>query len=318
MYLDFAPLEGITGAPFRQLHHKYFSGVDRYYTPFLSPTKEHLFTPREKREFFPEYNSGVPVIPQILTKVPEDFLWAAEELCAMGYKEINLNAGCPSGTVTAKGKGSGMLADPEGLRQFLDVIFEKTPCAISVKTRLGLEDPEEFGAVLEVYNQYPISELIIHPRVRKDFYRHPVRRAAFEAALAESKNPVSYNGSIITPEDYADCIGKYPNLKAVMIGQGLVSDPFLAGRIRNGTGGSKEILQSFHDELYETYAMRFESRVNAAKRMKDLWFYLIRLFDGSERHGKKILKARTSEEYELAVSAVFRDLPLLERSAGGW
>jgi len=318
MNLDFAPLEGITGAAFRRLHHKYFSGVDRYYTPFLSPTKEHLFTPREQREFFPEQNDGVWVVPQILTKVPEDFLWAAGELCAMGYGEVNLNVGCPSGTVTAKGKGAGMLADLDGLKRFLDTVYEAAPCPVSIKTRLGMEDPEEFGPILEVYNQYPISELIIHPRVRKDFYRHPVRMTAFEQAMTNSKNPVSYNGSIVTPEDHAACAVKYPGIKAIMVGQGLVSDPFLAGRIREETNSGRGVLRSFHDELFETYASQFGSRINAAKRMKDLWFYLIRLFAESERYGKKILKAKTVEEYELAVAAVFRELPLLERSKGGW
>ena len=318
MYLDLAPLEGITGAAFRRLHNQYFPGVDRYYTPFLSPTKEHLFTPREQREFFPEQNQGVRIIPQILTKVPEDFLWAAQALCDMGYEEVNLNAGCPSGTVTAKGKGAGMLADVEKLEQFLDAVFEKAPCSISVKTRLGLEDPEEFGPILEVYNRYPISELIIHPRVRKDLYRHPVRPEAFEKAASESKNPVSYNGSIVTPEDYAACVGKYPDLKAVMIGQGLISDPFLAGRIKSGTGSDRKALKAFHDELFETYAFQFGSEVNAAKRMKDLWFYLIRLFADSEKYGKKILKSKNAEEYKLAAAAVFRDLELQDRSAGGW
>lgn len=318
MLLDFAPLEGITGAAFRRLHHRYFPGVDRYYTPFLSPTREHRFTPREQREFFPEYQRNVTVVPQILTKVPEDFLWAAQELHAMGYQEVNLNAGCPSGTVTAKGKGAGLLADLETLEQFLDAIFEQAPCPISIKTRLGIENPDEFVEILELYNRYPVSELIIHPRVRKDFYRHPVRLEAYEQALQNCRCPVSYNGSIITPEDYRNCISRYPNLKAVMIGQGLVSDPFLAGKIACGLEMNRAVLQEFVEELLEAYALQFDSLANAAKRMKDLWFYLIRLFADSERHGKKILKAKTPEEYQSAVSAVFRELPLLENSAGGW
>jgi tRNA-dihydrouridine synthase len=318
MNLDFAPMEGITGATFRRLHHGYFPGVDRYYTPFLSPTKEHRLTPRELREFLPENNGAAFVVPQILTKVPEDFLWAAEELHAMGYGEVNLNLGCPSGTVTAKGKGCGMLAHGDVLRYFLDRIFENAPCPISVKTRLGMEDPGEFEAVLEIYNAYPMTELIIHPRVRKDFYRHPVRTEAFDRALANSRNPVSYNGSINTPGEFAACVEKYPQLRSVMIGQGMVSDPFLAGRIRSGAASDRARLRSFHDELLETYARQFESKLNAAKRMKDLWFYLIRLFADSERHGKQILKSKTWEDYQLAVSAVFRDLPLLEQTTAGW
>ena len=198
-------MEGITGAVFRRLHHACFSGVDRYYTPFLSPTSDRRFTPREQREFYPEYNEGIPLIPQILTKHAGDFLWAAEELSAMGYKEVNLNAGCPSGTVTAKGKGAGLLADLAALDAFLDEIFTHANCKISVKTRLGLNDPEEFEPILEIYNRYPLSELIVHPRVRKDFYRHPVRTEYFDLAYEKSKNPISYNGSIVTKADFESC-----------------------------------------------------------------------------------------------------------------
>lgn len=319
MFLDFAPMEGITGAAFRQLHHHYFPGVDRYYTPFLSPTKDHRFTPREQREFFPEANVGLWVVPQILTKTPEDFLWAAGELHAMGYEEVNLNMGCPSGTVTAKGKGAGLLRSPEELRRFFDEIFGCQPCAISVKTRLGLEDPEEFLEILQVLNEYPISELIIHPRVRRDFYRHPIRREDFEQALAESRNPVSFNGGIVTAEDCRQVIKAYPQLKSLMVGQALVSDPFLAGALRDRQQTrSVSVLREFHDQLLDAYARQFGSRLNATKRMKELWCYLIRLFDGSDRHGKRILKAKTVEEYELAVNAVFQELPLRESSSGGW
>lgn len=318
MYLDFAPLEGITTALYRRLHHQYFPGVNRYFTPFLSPTQDHRLTPREQREFLPEYNQGVHVIPQILTKQSEDFLWAANTLYDLGYEEINLNLGCPSGTVTAKGKGAGMLSDPSRLDLFLDMICSKSPCKISVKTRLGMEKPEEFDRILRIYNQYPLTELIIHPRVRTDFYRHPVRTEAFETALEHCKLPISYNGSIITPEDFRACQARYPGLRAIMIGQGLISDPFLASRIRFGSSTDRALLQQFVTELMNGYAEQFGSRANAAKRMKDVWFYLIRLFANSEKYGKRILKSKSPEEYEAAVAAVFHDLPLLEESAGGW
>lgn len=318
MYLDYAPLEGITTALYRRLHCRYFPGVDRYYAPFLSPTQDHLFTPREKRELFPEYNEGYILIPQLLTKNPDDFIWAASELSAMGYQEINLNLGCPSGTVTAKGKGAGMLADLAVLESFLSKIYDHAPYKISVKTRLGLNDPDEFHQILELYNQFPISELIIHPRIRKDFYRHPVRMNAFEAALQSSKIPVSFNGSIITAQDHANCIKQYSGLVSVMIGQGLVSDPFLAGRIKYNMKSDKKLLSAFVDELYAGYTEQFGSSNNAAKRMKDIWFYLIRLFENSEKYGKSILKSKNAEEYQTVVNAVFSNLELLNESRGGW
>ncbi len=316
MLIDFAPMEGITGAIYRRLHHQYFPGVDRYYTPFLAPTREHVFTPKMQREYLPEYNEGVPTVPQLLTKSPEDFLWAAGELHAMGYEELNLNLGCPSGTVTAKGKGSGMLADLQVLDAFLDAIFSKAPCPISVKTRLGMENPEEFAAILAIYEQYPISELIVHPRVRKDFYRHPVRMEVFDKI--KTTIPLSYNGGVRIPENYDKVISRWTDLKAVMIGQGLVGDPFLAARIRFAMTGDKARLRSFHDDLFAAYVEQIQNRTNTMKRMKEQWFYLIHLFADSEKHGKRLLKTRTPEEYTLAVDAIFRDLDLLEATTGGW
>lgn len=318
MNLDFAPMEGLTTMMYRRLHHKYFTGVDRYYTPFLSPSREHMFTARELREILPENNRDMNVIPQVLTKVPADFLWAAGELHAMGYKEINLNLGCPSGTVTAKGKGAGMLKDPKILDAFLDEIFEKSPCAISIKTRLGLEDPEEFGPILEIYNKYPIRELTIHPRIRRDFYKHPVRPKEFEKALAASVHPTGYNGDILRPADYEACVQRFPQISAVMIGRAMISDPFLAEKIKYGKKGNKEVFRAFHDELFHLHAEQFSSKNNALKRMKEYWFYMIASFGDHERHKKKLLKSKTVEEFLQASDAIFKELPLLETSEGGW
>ena len=156
----------------RQVHNRWFGGIDRYYAPFLSPTQSHCFGKKELDQVLPEHNEGIHLVPQLLTRNAEDFLWAAGELAAMGYKEVNLNLGCPSGTVVAKGKGSGFLARYEELSAFLDKIFTFCPIAISVKTRLGLTDPEEFGSLLELYNRFPICELTVHPRVQKDMYKY--------------------------------------------------------------------------------------------------------------------------------------------------
>ena len=175
MHYYFAPMEGLTDSIYRRLHHQYFPGVDRYYMPFLSPTIHRTLTHKEDRELPIADSVDFVAIPQVLTKVPEDFLWAAEQCRDRGYTEVNLNVGCPSGTVVSKGKGSGMLRNAQELDAFLDAVFEKCPISISVKTRLGLEDPEDFPALLEVFNRYPITELTVHPRVRKDFYKYPIR-----------------------------------------------------------------------------------------------------------------------------------------------
>jgi len=311
-------MEGITGAPYRHLHAKYFGGVDCYYAPFISPTAEHRFTPREMRGILPENNEGIQLVPQLLTKNAADFLWAAGELKAMGYERVNLNAGCPSGTVTAKGKGAGLLADMAALDAFLSEIFEKAPCRVSVKTRLGMAEPEEFWAILEVYNRYPIEELIIHPRVRKDFYREPVRTEFFADAVKKAKMPLSFNGGIVSSADCRGVMERFPGCICVMLGQGLIADPWLGAKARGLPTGSVETLREFNRELFEYYAEAFGSRNNAMQRMKEMWTYLIRSFSDSEKAGKRIKKARSAEEFLAAAEAVFRDCPLLDDCPGGW
>ena len=314
MRYDFAPMEGITTALYRKFHHSYFPGVDRYYTPFLSPTRDHVFTPRERREILPENNPDVEVIPQLLTKVPEDFLWAAGELAAMGYRTVNLNLGCPSGTVVAKGKGSGMLADAASLDVFLDAVFSRLPCAVSIKTRLGISDPAEFGPILEVYNRYPLAELIVHPRVQRDAYRHPVRTEQFGPILAASRNPVCYNGGLVTTSGCRELASTFPDITGMMIGQGLAANPALASQAKGGPGADRASLRAFHEELFAGYCQLFGNRHNAMMRMKEIWLYLIRMFRDSAAYAKALRKARGPLAFSQAVDAVFRDLEVLEEA----
>lgn len=318
MRVYFAPMEGVTGYLFREAHHRCFGGVDRYYMPFLSPTQGHKFTRRELQDVLPGHNEGLCAVPQLLTKRSGDFLWCAGELAAMGYGEVNLNLGCPSGTVAAKGKGSGFLAFPEELDRFLEEIFSATPVKISVKTRLGVRDPDEFGPILEIFNKYPIAELTIHPRVQKDFYKNHVRLEHFAAALATCRAPVCYNGDLVTVSDCAACSARFPQVEAAMVGRGLVADPALARKLRGGPGAGREELRAFHDGLYHSYAEAFGSARNAMLRMKEVWFYLIHLFRDGEAYAKRIKKASDPRDFEGAAAGIFRDLPLREDAAAGW
>lgn len=307
----FAPMEGITGAQFRQIHHSLFPGVDKYYIPFLSPTQDHVFTPRDLRAVLPEHNQGFHAVPQLLTRNPQDFLWAAGALADMGYEEVNLNLGCPSGTVTAKGKGAGLLGRREELERMLDGIFAAPPAAISLKTRLGMEDPEEFPALLELFSRYPVSLLIIHPRVRQDFYRRPVRMDSFRFALNHYRGPICFNGGLLTPEDCAAFAREFPQVDRVMLGQGLLADPALVRRLRGGPAASREELRQFHDALYHTYLELFAIQRNAAFHMKELWHYLSHRFQGPEKALKAIRKASTPQAYDAGVEQMFR-LPLTD------
>ncbi len=306
----FAPMEGITNYIYRNAHSKYFMPTDKYFTPFISPDRNHVFSEKGFKDVLPEKNKVKNLVPQLLTRSAEDFIWAAGELKVMGYEEVNLNLGCPSGTVVAKGKGSGFLKDAQELDRFFEEVFSHIDIKLSVKSRLGIHEPEEFPAILAVFNKYPISELILHPRVQKDLYRLPVRTEDFAQALKESRNPLVWNGDLNTTEDVSSIRHRFPEINTVMIGRGLVRDPALAGLLNGEKGVDKERLRSFHDEIYEECAQAFSSRRNAMLRMKELWWYMADLFEESEGHIKRIKKAADTRDFELAVESVFRDLEL--------
>ncbi len=289
----FAPLEGITDATFRRLHHKYFPGVSRYYMPFLSPTMHRCLSPREARELPRADSQDFLAVPQLLGRNVEDMLWALELCADLGYPEVNLNLGCPSGTVVSKGKGSGMLRDLGKLDGFLESIFAKTPVPVSVKTRLGLTEPEEFPAILEVYNRYPIAELTVHPRVRKAFYQGQCHLDAFAYAAAHAKAPLCYNGDLHSKADIQAIRTRFPSIHAVMIGRALVGDPGML----TPTGTDRETLAAYLEEMAQTYCVVFESRRNAVYRMKENWHFLIALFEHTEKPWKILRKTTDFGEF---------------------
>ena len=310
----FAPMEGITDSIYRRIHHKCFSGLDRYYMPFLSPTMHRTLTHKESRELPMADSERFVAIPQILTKVAEDFLWAARVCQERGYEEVNLNVGCPSGTVVAKGKGAGMLRNPAELDAFLEKVFSESPIAISVKTRLGLEDLEEFPALLEVFNRYPIKELTIHPRVRKQFYSGGVDMEMFRYAAAHSKNPLCYNGNLNSMEDISTFSAQFPDIDAVMLGRGLIGDP---GMLTPG-GTTKESLKAFSDELLEEYMVVFGGARNAMFRMKENWSFLHHRFEDSEKLWKQLRKTTDLGEYRAITAEFFATLPLADKLQADW
>ena len=307
---ELAPLEGITTWLFRRTHARMFGGADRYFTPFFSPAAEHILTKKELRDLAPEQNTGVPTVPQVMTRRAEDFLWAAERMAELGYGEVNLNLGCPSGTVTAKGKGAGFLLRPDELDAFLDAVFSKVCLPVSVKTRIGYRDAAELPRLLEIFRRYPICELIVHPRLREEFYRGPVHLDAFAQALADSPVPVVYNGDLKRPEDVSDILRRFPAVSGVMIGRGAAADPALLRRLRGGPAAGREELQAFTQTLYDGYRSAYGSAGPAAQRMKELWFYLIERFDGGEKYAKKMRRVKVPEEYERLEAGIFQELPL--------
>jgi len=311
MNMYFAPIEGICGYVYRNTHHKYFGGADKYFSPFLAPTQDYSLTTREKKDVYPENNIGIHLIPQILTNKADQFLWAAEQMERYGYKEVNLNLGCPSGTVVTKGKGAGFLGRPEELERFLDAIFSKTTIRVSVKTRLGIETAEEFEPLLELFNKYPLCELIIHPRVQKQHYWKTPDKEAFRKAIGRAQMPVIYNGDLFTAKDYEQAVGEFPEATGMMLGRGVLGNPGLLREIRTGQVMTKEELQAFLEEVYQRYKEVLPGSKPVYFKMKELWFYMGAMFTDSERYMKKIRKAKNLEEYKFAADALFREQDLI-------
>ena len=307
-----APMEGLTDRVWRQAHQKWFGWAGapaKYYAPFLSPPENRVLIKKKMAELAPESNPGAPVVPQLLAKDGALAAWMVGQLRQLSYTEVNLNFGCPSGTVTAKGKGSGMLRDLDKLDAFLSALFAEAEGPLTVKTRLGVEKPEEFAAVLEVYNRYPIAELTIHPRVMRQQYRGIADREAFAKALPECRMPVCYNGDLTTVEQLRALEADFPTVQSLMVGRGIIADPALFRQALGGPAATKEELRGYLDDLYHDYTALFGSAGCAISRMKGHWFYLIHRFEGSERLEKQLRKLREPWEYETVVNQIFT-LPL--------
>ena len=313
MRLYLAPLEGITGWIYRSAVYECFGGFDKYFVPFIRPNQMGHFSAREKKDILPAHNAGMRTVPQILTNQAGDFLRTAAKLKEYGYEEVNLNLGCPSKTVVTKRRGAGFLAEPERLEVFLDEIFGKCPIRISVKTRLGMEEPGEFTRLLKLYNKYPMEELIIHPRVQKDFYKNTPRLEMFETALEESRNPLCYNGDINSVSDADRLQERFPQTDAIMMGRGVLADPSLARQIKGGRRADKEELRRFHDLLYSGYCEEMSGDRTILYKMKELWFYLADIFADSKKYAKKIKKAEKCAVYEKIVEEMFRECEPKER-----
>lgn len=336
--ISLAPMEGITGYVFRNAYASVFGGLDTYYTPFLSPGMGRGISKRERKEILPENNEGIHLVPQILTNRSDVFLHTAEMMKEFGYEEVNLNLGCPSGTVTAKGKGSGFLRYPGELRRFLDGIFSVSDRQISVKTRIGVSSEEEFEELLSIFNLFPIKELIIHPRLLTDGFEGTIHRKIFLSAVKNSRNPVAYNGDIRTIEDYRNLRESSPGTGHILIGRGILADPCLPGKIFSLEKGedresgenresrenrecrenheSRENRESGEDRneqvkdflkcLRQGYERDMPEENNVLCRLKEVWGFLILKYPGHEKEYKIIKKTRSITEYETAAAIILR------------
>ncbi|EKQ50201.1 MULTISPECIES: tRNA-dihydrouridine synthase family protein [unclassified Clostridium] len=307
-----APMEGITGYIYRNTYEKFFNNIDKYFTPFIVPNESKILNTKELKDVLPENNSGMNVVPQILTNDSKGFIATSRKLQQLGYKEVNLNLGCPAGTVVSKNRGSGFLARREELDRFLDEIFIIDDMKISVKTRIGKDNPEEFYELIKIYNKYPMEELIIHPRTQKDFYGNKPDLKVFKDALSLSTNPVCYNGDIFTIDDHNKLINIFPEVNTIMLGRGILANPGLMYAIKNNMNIDKKVLKDFHDEILNNYLELFDEDINAINRMKELFGYMIYIFSDNKRYLKKIKRSQNIDEYKEAVLSLFTEQEIIK------
>lgn len=304
-----APMEGITGYVYRNAYNKHYNNIDKYFTPFITNKK---LSNKELNDILPEHNKNMKVVPQILTNKAEDFLAIAEELRSYAYEEVNLNLGCPSGTVVSKYKGSGFLKLPNELDSFLEEIFSRCSLKISIKTRIGYEDREEWNKLLSIYNKYPVEELIIHPRLRSDFYNNTPDMEAFSYAAQNSNSTLCYNGDIYTSSRFEDIANAYPDLDRIMLGRGILRNPELISCINKNAEYDIDKFKEFHSDILEGYKEIMSGERNTLFKMKELWHYMGTNFTNPDKYMKKIKKANRLTDYETAVNSLLKEQEIKE------
>ncbi|MDD3361049.1 MAG: tRNA-dihydrouridine synthase family protein [Hespellia sp.] len=311
-----APLEGITKYVYRNAHNEIFGGVSKYFAPFIDARINRPLKSREINDLLPENNQNLSLIPQIMTNNSEAFLATAAQLRGIGYHEINLNLGCPSLTVVRKHRGSGFLNRPNDLKQFFqdvynDSSFSSGDMKLSVKTRLGVESPDEMYVLLNIYNQFPLHELIVHPRVQTDYYKNTPNLEMFHFIRQESQILPIYNGDLNSVSDVVSLTERFPNTDTLMIGRGLIRDPAFARQINTADNTpqqnqlQKRELLAFHDSIYHAYQELLSGELPVLHKMKELWSYWIVNFADAKKPYKELNKSQTFKEYESRVTILF-------------
>jgi tRNA-dihydrouridine synthase B len=306
--LILAPLRGVTDAIFRTTFAECFGGVDRAVAPFLTSVRGPKVKPKLLKDVLPERNTRMPLTPQILAKDPDEFVIMARALFDLGYAAVKWNLGCPYPMVAKKGRGSGMLPHPERIEGFLDTVLAAIPGRVSIKTRLGRFSAAEIDDLLPIFNRYPLSAVIIHPRTGVQMYTGSADLARFGECFALCRRPVVYNGDIDTAETFASLAGRFEAVAGWMLGRGLIANPFLAEEIGGAVLEAAERIerfQRFHDLLVERYSAVLFGPSHLVQRMKGLWQYFHRPFVNGRKVLKKIHKTRGPEQLKVVTEHFF-------------
>ncbi len=304
MDLYFAPLEGITGYIYRSTHREFFGGCDMYYAPFITPVENERLNRKCMRDILPENNEGVPLVVQVLANKKEAYFRFENEALAFGYRNININFGCPSGTVVKKDRGAGFLREREALDGFLGAVFEETSAKISVKTRIGFYSSDEMEYLMEIYNKYPMELLIVHPRTREDYYKGFPDMECFKKVYSSSQNKLCYNGDVFSTDGFNTIAERFPELHSVMIGRGAISNPAIFREIRGGEKLSTDEILAFSDELAKRYYEVLKSDMYTLHKLKEVWMYMMQNFPEEKKILKAVKKSSTVAELKSAVQSL--------------
>lgn len=303
MNLYFAPLEGITTYTYRNTHAELFGQSDAYYAPFIVPTDNERISMKTLRDINPKNNFVRPKV-QVMCTAPTAFVEFASKIKDLGFDEVNLNLGCPSGTVVKKKRGSGALLDIYNLDKFFDYIFSNTDIKITVKTRTGFYSHDEFDSILAVFNKYPIHELTVHPRVREEYYKGSPNMASFDKAYKNAKSPLCYNGNIYSCDDYVGLLKAYPDLNSVMIGRGAVKNPAVFREIKGGAKLKTQELIRFSNLLEKRYLSLLGSDRYTLHRLKEIWLYAMQNYPSETKITKAIKKSHKLIDLNSAINAL--------------
>ena len=311
--LSLGPFQGITDAPFRNVFKKHFGGIDKFYTPFFTGIQKDHAKNLQGEEIDPACNDVETLTPQILSTDAEEILRFATQCKELGYKEINLNMGCPFPRVANKKRGSGLLPYPEKIDAMLGRVFEQIEVGFSVKCRLGYVNPEEIYPVIEVFNRYPLSELIIHPRIGKQLYKGEADVHRFAELIPLIKAPLVYNGDIVSVDSFERIRNAVQPVNQFMLGRGILANPFLAEEIQGGAWNAPERTERLHAYVLDLYEDRLHHAGGSPKvlgRMQELWSYLMNSFEEPQAVWRKIKKINALKEYEETVETIFKEIAI--------
>lgn len=305
-----SPLQGFTDYRFRNAFQQYFGGIDKFIAPYIRLDGKNEIKSASERDLLPENNKSLGLIPQVITKDPGEFLHAAKYVQSLGYSELNWNLGCPYPMVAKRGMGSGLLNMPATIDEILNGVSAETDIRISVKMRLGYENPGEIFHVLPVLEKYRLENITIHPRIGKQLYKGDVDLNTFEKCLKQTSHKVFYNGNITSVVIFREMKERFPTINNWMIGRGLISDPFLPAMIKADTPvypeNRFEVFNSFHDALFSSYEEALSGQKHLLMKMYPFWEFFILAFPNSQKLLKKVKKAQNVNTYREAVSSIIQ------------